>query len=222
MSRPPEGRPVRVALLADHELTARGLAVLLAPYAPVVELVDLHDGDASGGVDLLLHDPFSGVGPDARQVRRLAARLRARRVVLTWHADLDTAREALLDGAVGYLFKGLGAAVLVDALVQVERGEEMVVLDRAAPRASPPPTPVGAAGAAGAAFADTDADGLTAREDTTLALLCQGLTNDEIAARLHISVNTVKTYVRSLYAKIGVTSRTQAILYGVRRAAADD
>ncbi|WP_231123410.1 response regulator transcription factor [Nocardioides sambongensis] len=48
-----------------------------------------------------------------------------------------------------------------------------------------------------------------------MALICQGLTNQEIGERAFIGVNTVKTYVRTLYRKVGVTNRAQAVLWGV-------
>ena len=60
------------------------------------------------------------------------------------------------------------------------------------------------------------AEGLTPRESEVVALITQGKSNAEIAACTYLSANSVKTYVRSAYAKIGVTSRTQAVLWGVK------
>ena len=57
--------------------------------------------------------------------------------------------------------------------------------------------------------------GLSPREAEVLALICQGFSNDEIADRAYLSINTVKTYVRTLYRKIGVESRTRALLWGI-------
>jgi DNA-binding NarL/FixJ family response regulator len=57
--------------------------------------------------------------------------------------------------------------------------------------------------------------GLSERESEVLALICQGLSNDDITKRAYLSINTVKTYIRTLYRKIGVTSRTQAVLWGL-------
>jgi DNA-binding NarL/FixJ family response regulator len=57
---------------------------------------------------------------------------------------------------------------------------------------------------------------LKEREAEILALITQGSSNAEIAARVHLSENTVKSYVHQLYRKIGVTSRTQAVLWGTR------
>lgn len=59
-------------------------------------------------------------------------------------------------------------------------------------------------------------DVLSHREEEILRLITQGHTNQEIAETLFIALNTVKTHIRSLYHKIGVTSRTHAVLWGVR------
>ncbi len=58
---------------------------------------------------------------------------------------------------------------------------------------------------------------LSAREVDVLELICQGLTNEEIAAQLYLSINSVKTYIRTLYRKIGVARRSQAVLWGLER-----
>jgi DNA-binding CsgD family transcriptional regulator len=55
--------------------------------------------------------------------------------------------------------------------------------------------------------------GLTAREVEVLALIAQGMSNLEIAERLFLSINSVKTYIRSAYAKIGATSRSRAVAW---------
>ena len=58
-------------------------------------------------------------------------------------------------------------------------------------------------------------EGLTEREAEIIALITQGKSNDEIAAVSYLSKNSIKSYIRSAYRKIGVTSRTQAVLWGV-------
>ena len=58
--------------------------------------------------------------------------------------------------------------------------------------------------------------GLSAREAEIIALITQGLSNQEIAQRSYLSINSVKTYIRTAYRKMGVASRSQAVLWGVR------
>ena len=62
---------------------------------------------------------------------------------------------------------------------------------------------------------ETGPAGLTPREAEILALITQGLSNQEIAARAFLSINSVKTYIRTAYRKINVASRSQAVLWGV-------
>ncbi len=59
------------------------------------------------------------------------------------------------------------------------------------------------------------AEGLTDRESEILALITQGKSNAEVAALTYLSPNTVKSYIRAIYRKINVDSRTQAVLWGV-------
>jgi DNA-binding NarL/FixJ family response regulator len=58
--------------------------------------------------------------------------------------------------------------------------------------------------------------GLSAREAEIIALITQGLSNQDIAERSYLSINSVKTYIRTAYRKMGVASRSQAVLWGVR------
>ncbi len=57
--------------------------------------------------------------------------------------------------------------------------------------------------------------GLSAREAEVIGLITQGLSNDEIAQRIYVSINSVKTHIRSAYRTMGVTTRSQAVLWGV-------
>ena len=64
--------------------------------------------------------------------------------------------------------------------------------------------------------------GLTAREAEVLALITQGLSNQEIAERSYLSINSVKTYIRTAYRKVGVTRRAQAVVWGMQHGLAPD
>jgi DNA-binding CsgD family transcriptional regulator len=65
-------------------------------------------------------------------------------------------------------------------------------------------------------------EGLTDRESEILALITQGHSNAEVATLTHLSPNTVKSYIRTIYRKIDVTSRTQAVLWGVHHGLTPD
>ena len=193
-----------MALVNDYEIVVQGLARMFEPFRDRVHLVELDSRmPVERSVDVLLYDTFAQDQADRAAISDLLARGGAEKVVLySWNTQDDLARTALERGASGYLSKGMSAADLVDALERVHAGERVV--DRTA----------------------TDDDdtgdwpgrdhGLSAREAEVLALITQGLRNDDIAARTYLSINSVKSYIRSAYRKIGVARRPQAILWGIR------
>ncbi len=135
----------------------------------------------------------------------LVANPRARRVVIyTWNFHPDLVQAAHDLGVDGYLSKTLPAGALVAALEAVHAGQR-VVSDP--PTRARPPSGLDWPGRS---------EGLTDREGEILALVTQGKSNAEVAELTYLSPNTVKSYIRTTYRKIGVASRTQAVLWGVR------
>jgi DNA-binding NarL/FixJ family response regulator len=108
----------------------------------------------------------------------------------------------LQNGAHGYLGKHLPAAELVEALERIAAGE--VVVTKELPEETPQPGDWPGRGS-----------GLTSRESEIIALITQGLSNQQIADRAFLSINSVKSYIRSSYRKMGVTSRSRAVLWGI-------
>ena len=106
-------------------------------------------------------------------------------------------------GASGYLSKTLPARELVIAVEAIADGK-VVISD----------PPLRSRSAAGLDWPGRS-EGLTDREAEVLALVTQGKSNIEIAQVMYLSVNTVKTYIRSAYRKIGVTTRSRAMLWGI-------
>jgi DNA-binding NarL/FixJ family response regulator len=127
-------------------------------------------------------------------------------LVLTTFADDASIAAALHAGALGYLTKDAGRRELLSAVRAAATGQAVFDADvgaRLAAGFAPPPS-------------GTDAlrrrfPALTAREADVLALVAQGSANPEIAATLFLSTATVKSYVNTILAKLGVTSRAQAI-----------
>ena len=124
-------------------------------------------------------------------------------MVYTWNFHPDLIDSAQQHGAHGYLSKTLPARELVAALEAVHAGE-MVVSD-APPRAR---------SAVGLDWPGRG-EGLSDRESEILALITQGKSNADVARLTYLSPNTVKSYIRTIYRKIDVGSRTQAVLWGV-------
>jgi DNA-binding NarL/FixJ family response regulator len=197
-------RPLRVALMDDYAVVTAGLHALLQPYADRVEVVELDNQvEVQSDIDVLLYDGFSRervVGPVHDVVRSTSAPV----VLYTWHLGPDMVAEALGNGIAGCVSKTASAEELVAALEQVCRGEIVV---------SPDP---GADAVPVSGEWPGRSHGLTARESEVMALIAQGLTNNEIAERAYLSVNSVKTHIRSAYRKIGVERRSQAVLWATR------
>lgn len=190
--------PLRVAVEHESELVVRGLQAMLAPHTDSIVLVP-HRASAGRMYDLTLYEPCLVRDADGTFGAPPAHRPGAR-VAYSWDCSHATVSTEMSRGAAGYISKWVPAARLVHDLVQVQRGR--VVVDVAS-----------MAGRDG----DDDASWpLTDREGEVLTLIATGLSNQEITDRLHLSINSVKSYIRSVYGKIGVTSRSQAVLWAVR------
>ncbi len=197
--------PIQVALVDDYDVVVIGVANMLEPYRDRVVVAEIDTNKSvEDHVDIALYDSFAQPESDHDEVKTLIDNPHAERVVVyTWnfHPDLLAMARAL--GVHGYLSKALTARELVSALESVHAGE-LVVSDSATKARTT------------AGDWPGRAEGLTDREAEILALITQGKNNAEVAALTYLSPNTVKSYVRGLYRKIGVDSRTQAVLWGVR------
>lgn len=197
--------PIRVAVVNDYEMVVAGVAAMLAPYHDRVSVIELDSGlPVISDVDVILYDTFGQIQGDGVDLEDLVSDTDARVVIFSWNVQGDLVQRAIARGAAGYLSKGLSAEQVVDGLEAVHRGEKV--------------TPEGQddAGERGAGEWPGRQYGLTARESEVLALITQGLSNQEIAERTYLSINSVKTYIRTAYRKIGVARRSQAVGWGMR------
>ena len=191
-------------MVDDYDLVVLGVANMLDRYRDRVVISELDsEKPVKDEVDIALYDSFAQAESDRDEIRVLVRNPRARRVVVyTWNFHPDLISMAVGQGVSGYLSKALSAADLVSALEAVHGGELVVSTSPLRARTS----------------SELDwpgrREGLTDREAEILALITQGKSNREIAALVYLSVNTIKTYIRTLYRKIGVTSRTQAVIWG--------
>ncbi|QIK74983.1 response regulator transcription factor [Nocardioides piscis] len=196
--------PIRVAIVNDDELVVRGLDTMLRNYADRIQIVELNASrPVSVDVDIALYDTFGMGQGNGPSVARLLTNPRVDKVVVyTWNFQPWLARETIEQGVSGYLSKSLTAGQLVEALQMIHAGR--IVL-------SPSP---GRKALIGGDWPGRE-EGLTAREAEVLSLITMGLSNLEIAERTSLSVNSIKSYIRSCYRKIDVDSRSKAVLWGI-------
>ncbi|MEP6814749.1 MAG: response regulator transcription factor [Marmoricola sp.] len=196
--------PLRVAIVNDYEVVVLGLARMLGRYPDRVAVIEIDANEPpTADVDIALYDTFAATGHDELDIGSVLIGSNARLlVVYSWNLAPGLVGSALARGANGYLGKRLAAAELVDALERINAGETVVTEEIAEPAPDPGDWP-------------GREEGLTERESEIVALITQGLSNQEIADRASLSINTVKSYIRSSYRKMAVTSRSQAVLWGV-------
>jgi len=192
-------QPLRVALVNESELVHAGVSTMMAEHSGrVVVLPKRHL--AAAEADIALLDPFtrrSGVVGSAQVGRPPGG---SRVVIYTWETRSGFVERAMLAGAHGYLSKALPSGELVAALEKVHLGERLVAVDEPRSRHE---------------RRSTIEIGLTPRETDVIALIAAGVPNKEISRRLELSMNTVKSHIRTAYRSMGVTSRTQAVLWAV-------
>lgn len=195
---------LKLALVDDYDVVLYGLKHMLDPFRERVEVVDIAANEpVDVSVDVALFDTFAQPEADQGDIDVLIRNPRARKVVVyTWCFEPHVIETALAKGVDGYLSKTLRASELVEALEAIHVGERVV---------SPKPRPQHHLGKDWPGRSE----GLTERESEIIALITQGHSNAQIAAMTYLSINSIKTYIRSAYRKIGVERRTQAVLWGI-------
>ena len=206
---------IRVLIVDDHGVVREGLRTFLDLQDGIEVVGEAADGEQ--GIeqaellapDVILMDlvmpKLDGVGA-MRELRRRASDTHV--IVLTSFLDDDRLMPAIQAGAAGYLLKDVEPAELARAIRAADAGDAILDPTVAAR--------VVRAIADGSTPAVPDQDRLTRREHEVLTLIAHGRSNKRIAYELGISEKTVKTHVGHLFAKLGVTDRTQAALLAVR------
>jgi two-component system, NarL family, response regulator DevR len=199
---------IRVYLLDDHEVVRHGLRDLLEREGDI-EVV----GESGSAVDAQHRIPAlrpdvavldarlpDGSGIDVcREIRSVDPSIHA--LILTSFEDDEALFSAIMAGAAGYVLKQIRGTDLVDAVRRVAAGQSLLdpaVTQRVLERIRRGPEQ------------PDELRALTEQERRILALVAEGLTNREIAQRMFLSEKTVKNYVSSLLAKLGMERRTQA------------
>ncbi|WP_285568911.1 response regulator transcription factor [Streptomyces sp. RTGN2] len=211
----------RVIVADDQSVVREGIVMLLG-LLPGIEVVGAaRDGEEAVALvaelapDVVLMDlrmPRCDGVEATRRIRRHHPGTQV--VVLTTFADDDSLFPALRAGARGYLTKDAGGDEIVRAIEAVLSGE--AGLSPAIQRRLLEQVTTGPLPSAGGAEAELP-DGMTPREAEVLVLIAEGMSNTEIARRLHISQATVKSHINNLFAKAGLRDRAQAVRYAYVR-----
>jgi DNA-binding NarL/FixJ family response regulator len=217
-STPPAGgedmREIRVYLLDDHEIVRRGIKELLEGEPDIVVVGESGFAEeAARRIPALRPDVAildarlpDGSGIDVcREIRSRDPEIRA--LILTSYDDDEALFAAIMAGASGYTLKQVRGSDLIDSVRRVAAGQSTLdpsvtaaVLDRV--RNGPP--------------VDKELERLTSQEQRILDLIGEGLTNRQIGERMYLAEKTVKNYVSSMLAKLGLTSRTQAAIFAAK------
>jgi two-component system, NarL family, response regulator DevR len=205
---------IRVFLLDDHEVVRRGIADLLTQDGDI-EIV----GESGSAIEAINRIPAlrpdvaildarlpDGSGIDVcRQVRAIDPSIQA--LILTSYDDDEALFAAIMAGAAGYVLKQIRGTDLLDAVRRVGAGQSLLdpavtarVLQRIRNGAEQP----------------DELKSLTDQERRILQYVAQGMTNHEIAQEMHLADKTVKNYVSSVLAKLGLERRTQAAVLATR------
>ena len=198
---------IRVLIADDHVTVLEGLAAIIGRQADMEVVAEADNGRKAvelwrkhhPSVGLLdLRMPVLDGGGAIEEIRQQDSS--ARIIVLTTYDTDNEIARAVKAGARGYLLKDAPREDLLDCIRRVSRGEMCI------------PAPLVAKLAA-----TVSSESLTGREVNVLELLAKGWSNKEIGANLCIGETTVKSHLRSIFAKLNVLSRTEAITVANRR-----
>ena len=202
---PPASPPhvIRVGLISDQSIVRAGVRSLLAPYADRMVVVDIGPESDLGDAHVVLYDVIGLHRGDVKGLETAVKEHPGRVLALSRELQPGLAARALAIGAVASVSLGIDAAELVEVVEGFAAGHladgSQADLDNQADRRRQLGRGVN----------------LSPRELDILGLIVLGRSNEELAAELFLSINTVKTVIRSLYRKMGVATRAQAVGWGV-------
>jgi len=203
---------IRVLIVDDHDMLRDGLASFLVAF-PDLELA----GQAANGreaiemaetllPDVILMDLMMPEMDGVAATRTILQRHpKAKVLALTSFGEEDLVRAELQAGAIGYLLKNVSAPELAQAIRAAHAGRPTLASEAALAL-------IGTAGNLAPL-----GDDLTLRERDVLKLMVHGLSNPDMARRLHVSRFTIKNHVSSILSKLGVASRTEAATLALKR-----
>jgi two-component system response regulator NreC len=209
---------IRVLIADDHAIVREGVRMILAREDDIEVVGEAGDGEqamqlvAERQPDVVIMDiSMPGMGGIEATRRIRAQHPQVQVLVLTMHEDETYVFQLLRAGAAGYVLKRAAAQDLVQAVRAAARGEAFLYPSVARKVVADYLTRVERG-------EDRERyDGLTAREKEILTLIAQGLSNQQIAERLFISIKTVQTHRAHILEKLGLHDRTELVRYAIRK-----
>jgi len=203
--------PIRVMIVDDHLMVRRGLATFLKVYKDFKLVGEADSGESAVQLcvklqpDVVLMDMVLQSMDGAAATRLIRKQCPSTQVIaLTSFKDEILVKSALQAGAISYLLKGVSASELAQAIRAAHAGRPTISAEatKALIQAASQEVMVG--------------PDLTEREHEVLLLMVEGLNNTQIAHKLTVSPSTIKSHVSSILAKLGVSSRTEAVALALR------
>src|SRR6266404_2493039 len=202
---------IRILTVDDHPLLREGIAAILALQSDMQLVGEAEDGTQAIKIfrelrpDVTLMDLQMPILNGVETIARIRKDFPdARIIVLTTYAGDVQALRAMRAGAAGYLLKGALRRDLLDAIRAIHGGRRYLSPEIAQQIAL-----------------HSSEDGLSEREIGVLRLVALGKANKEIAGELSVSEDTVKAHLKSIFAKLNVGDRTQAVTLALKRGIID-
>jgi two-component system response regulator DegU len=212
---------ITVAIIDDHPVVRAGMRTVLELADDIVVVADGGNGNEALRLveeytpDVLVLDinlpDRSGIDV-TRQLQ--SQNLSTAILILTAHDDAQAIFELLENGAIGYVLKDEALETLANAVRAAASGKSWLsptIASQVVQRAIKPQVDVGQN-----VLSSPTKENLTSRERQILRLLAEGLDNTAIAERLTVTKRTVQNHISNIYGKLGVASRTEAMLYAIR------
>ncbi len=208
---------IKVLIADDQEIVCQGLKKILQSDPEIEVIATANNGQqaldmiAAERPDLVLMDLQMPLMNGVQAIRRLrVSHPRLPVLVLTTYMDDKWLFDAIRSGASGYLMKDRPRQELIDAIKGTATGDAYIDPSVAGKVLS--------SVASGSSKKEFDQSyNLSEREQEILTLLAEGLSNAEISQRLWLSEGTVRNYTSTLFAKLGVSDRTQAVILAMRQ-----